>query len=112
MKKVWLFDQIYEVVKTISVHAENLLYELTNNHAESFNALVAVEEGGKRINSGLRSQYNMRVNAAVIRHDTEALLSSVYMDRVGFVPHIVDTVDTARIKKKCSPKNIETDTGA
>ena len=83
----------------MNVHAESLLYKLTNNYAESFNAIVAVEVGDKRINWGLRGQYNIRVYASVIRHNSEALLLSVYNATDGFVPQIVDTVDSARIEK-------------
>ena len=43
MIKVSLFGQIYKVIYEMSVHAESLVYKLTNNYAESFNGILAVE---------------------------------------------------------------------
>ncbi|KAL7304701.1 hypothetical protein TKK_0002942 [Trichogramma kaykai] len=92
MEKVGLFQKLCEIMGYMSDHANSLLHRVTNNYAEAFNIQVAVTIGGKRINWGLRGQYAMRVYAAVLRHNTGALLSHVF-GSFGDIPTVVKIVD-------------------
>lgn len=47
-------------------HARSLLYNLNNNRAEQFNAIVAKYVGGKRVNYALKNSYALRCYAAVV----------------------------------------------
>ena len=96
MQTTGMYQKIEEAIQYISNYCESLLHKLTNNIAESFNNLICVEIGGKRINFGLRSQYLMRGFAAVLRHNTQQLLTETYASICESVPQLILDVDERR----------------
>lgn len=98
-----LYEKVEQAMKKLSFHSDSLLYCLTNDAAESFNALVAVHIGGKRINFSLKNQYNARVYAAVIRQNTQQLLTEMHQkfyDKVSSVILDYEKQRKEKIKKK------------
>lgn len=96
MKATGLYQKIVKAMDTVSFHSDSLLYKMTNNIAESFNALVAVNIGGKRVNFSLTNQYFVRIYAATIRQNTQQFLSEVHNHVYKEVPKIIKEFDQNR----------------
>ena len=97
LKAHGIYQQVCQAVEYISCFSDSLLFNMTNNLAESFN--ICKEIGGKRINYGLRGSYNGRVAGAVVQYNTQQVLTK-YHDSVGrIVPPIFQKLEKRRQTK-------------
>jgi len=60
-----LWQDITAAKNLVAFHSDSLIHDLTNNHVESYNSIVAKFVGGKRVNYSLRGSYNTRCMTAV-----------------------------------------------
>lgn len=65
-----LILELNQIVNRLANNAESLLLNVTNNICEQFNSIVNKHICGKRINFSQRQSYNVRVEAAVLAHNT------------------------------------------
>lgn len=68
--KSGLFYRLQEIVQTLADQSRSLIYDVSNNSAESFNSVIAKFIGGKRINFCKKKSYETRCNAAVLSYST------------------------------------------
>lgn len=99
LKEAGLFQKVEEAMLSLSRHCESLLLKVTNNKAESFNNIVCVDTGGKRVNYALRCQYDCRAYAAVVKHNSQQFLTEVYRKKCNKVPYIIQSLNATHIKK-------------
>ena len=105
LRKHGFYAKITEAFEYLSKFSNSLLHQLTNNASESLNGLVSASLGGKRIHFGLRSQYNMRIYAAVIQHNSQKVLSELYKATGKDVSPIIENVECKRLKKRERTRN-------
>jgi len=96
LKVYGLYDKIQNAVNYLSAHSDSLLLNLTNNPAESFNAIICKEIGGKRINFGARGSYNARIAGAVLQHNTQQVLTQLHKSVCKTVPSIIENMEKRR----------------
>jgi len=65
-----LYPKIENAIKYLSAYSDSLLFNVTNNFAESFQSAICTEVGGKRVFYGAQDSYNTRIAAAVVQHNT------------------------------------------
>ena len=73
-----LYQKVCYAVEYISCFSDSLLINFTNNMAESFNAIICKDIGGKRINFVLRGSYNARVAGSVVQYNTQEVLTKYH----------------------------------
>lgn len=86
LQAVGIYPAIKEAVRYLSCFSKSLLKGATTNVAESCKSIINKLNSGKRINHCLKNSYEIRVLGAVVQHNTQALLSSVYRQRNCEVP--------------------------
>ncbi|KAF4524632.1 hypothetical protein B566_EDAN014264 [Ephemera danica] len=69
MKTTIVWDEMYQHVRRLALHARSLIYDVENNVVERFNSGLAKLNGGKRVNYTLRGSFNTRCAGAVINHN-------------------------------------------
>lgn len=70
-QKSGIFQEFSQVVSRLANNADSLLLNVDNNICEQFNSIINKHLSGKRINYSQRQAYNVRVEAAVLAHNTE-----------------------------------------
>ena len=94
-----LYQKVCCAVEYISCFSDSLLFNLTNNVAESFNSIICKDIGGKRINFGCRDSYNGRVAGAVVQYNTQQLLTKYHENVYKAVPSVIEKLETRRQTK-------------
>lgn len=62
------------IMSYLANFADSLLEDVDNNVCENFNSIVNKQIGGKRINYSQRGSYNIRLNTAVVSHNSREYL--------------------------------------
>lgn len=62
--------ELNQIVSRLATNADSLLLNVDNNVCEQFNSIINKHICGKRINFSQRQSYNVRVEAAVLAHNT------------------------------------------
>ncbi|KMQ86930.1 hypothetical protein RF55_13949 [Lasius niger] len=96
LKSYGLYQHIENVISYFSAYSDSLLLHLTNNPAESFNAIICKKIGGKRINFGTRGSYNARIAAAVVQYNTQQVLTQVCQDVCKDIPLVAKYLEKRR----------------
>ncbi|CAI6376301.1 unnamed protein product, partial [Macrosiphum euphorbiae] len=65
-----LLEEFIQIVNRLANNAESLLMNVDNNICEQFNSIINKHLSGKRINFSQRHNYNVRVEAALLSHNT------------------------------------------
>jgi hypothetical protein len=91
-----LYKKVEDAMKYLSVHADSLLLNVTNNRAEGFHSNVCKVIGGKRVFCGARGSYNARIAGSVLQYNTQQVLTEVYKGMDKAVPSIVENMEKQR----------------
>ena len=78
LKESGLFYNIMAILQNLSDNARSLLFDATNNVAESYNSVIAKFIGGKRINFCKSNSYKTRCNAAALSFNTPLPTSKLH----------------------------------
>lgn len=65
-----LLEEFIQIVNRLAKNAESLLMNVDNNICEQFNSIISKHLSGKRINFSQRHNYNVRVEATLLSHNT------------------------------------------
>lgn len=68
--KSGLIQEFSQIISRLANNADSLLMNVDNNICEQFNSIINKHLSGKRINFSQRQSYNIRVEAAVLSHNT------------------------------------------
>lgn len=96
LHKSGAYTAVFNAVSTFSCHAESLLEDVTNNIAESANAVVNKLNSGKRINHCARNSFQMRSYGGIVQHNTQELVSRVHLSAGMEVPAAVSKMEDRR----------------
>lgn len=77
MQVCGLWDDLLVLNANIARHSVSLMFNVTNNMAESYNACVAKYVGGKRVNFCVRRSYQTRCELAVTAYNAGPNLHSL-----------------------------------
>lgn len=93
-----LYPKIETATMYLSGYSESLLLNYTNNPAESYNSIICKEIGGKQINFDKRDSYNARVARAIVRYNTQQVLTKLHQSMCKTVPLIENIEKQRQIK--------------
>ena len=91
-----IYPAAYDAVKYLAYHAGSLLEHVTNNMAESSNSIIKKMNAGKRINYCSKNSYEMRCYGAVVQHNSQKLLSNLFLRLGHEVPTAVLNMERNR----------------
>jgi hypothetical protein len=73
-----MMRELQNIMSRLTINAESLIENKTNNLCEQFNSIINKHIAGKRINFCGRRSYNTRVEAAVISFNSKQLLRKIH----------------------------------
>ena len=91
-----IYPSAYDAVKYLAYHAGSLLERVTNNMVESSNSIINKLNAGKRINYCSKNSYDMRCCGAVGQHNSQNLLSNLFLRLEHEVPTAVLNMERNR----------------
>lgn len=92
----------------LSGYSESLSLNYTNNPAESYNPIICKEIGGKQINFDKRDSYNARVAGAIVRYNTQQVLTKLHQNMCKTVLLIENIEKQRQIKVTKTRKSRKT----
>lgn len=105
LKSFGLYDKVEKVFRDLSCHSESLLFKKSTNIVELLNSLICRALGGKRVNWGLKSQYNTRVTGQVLQFNTGSAMCAFYDVKDKKIPEVLEKVETNRYAKMEETRN-------
>ncbi|XP_036150394.1 uncharacterized protein LOC118648181 isoform X2 [Monomorium pharaonis] len=90
------YQKIMDAIKYLSIHADSLLQNVTNNPAEAYHSNICKVLGGKRIFFGARGSYNARIAGSVLQHNTQQVLIELHQGMDKTVPVMVEKLEKQR----------------
>ena len=91
-----IYGQLRKLLRDLSVYAESLLYNVTNNSCEWFNNIICKAIGGKRVNFTMRGSYTGRCSLAVLQSTNKGTLSSLYQGLNKSFPKVITQMEKNR----------------
>lgn len=73
-----MMRELQNIMARLTINAESLIENQSNNLCEQFNSLINKHIAGKRINFRGRRSYNSRVEAAVISFNSKHFLRKIH----------------------------------